>query len=199
MSKTENRLELYFSNPLSPELYRTLFIPPYQTQPIVGLRGTTLHSTCLPFIWGPASQAISLLLVSAVVRRLSDAPRSLPLLEGPSLSPAGAIARLLTKRTTSWLHDLFGSDVTGRSLLHRMIVLGNARGRQQGPITATLNENYLSSLNISILIDGEDISQDLQALLQLRDCLRSTFIPRRDPFANSMFSRHRRMETKTAS
>ena len=198
MAKTNTRLELYFGNTSSPGLYRTVFVPPYQTQPIVGLRGTTLHTTALPFIWGPASQALSLLFVSAVVRKLSGEPIALPLLEGPSLSPAGALARLLKKRTTSWQHDLFGSDAMGRSLLHRIIMLGNARGKQQGPIIATLNEAYLSSHDISILVEGQDISNDFKALVKLRDSLRSSFIPRKDPLANSVLSRNRSIELKAA-
>jgi hypothetical protein len=77
-------------------------------------------------------------------------------------------------------------------------MLGNARGKQQGPIIATLNEAYLSSHDISILVEGQDISNDFKALVKLRDSLRSSFIPRKDPLANSVLSRNRSIELKAA-
>jgi hypothetical protein len=95
--------------------------------------------------------------------------------------PAGALARLLKKRTTSWLHDLFGADASGRSLLHRIVILGNARGKQHGPTTATLREEYLSSGDIRVFVDGEDISYNEPELAKLTAQLMEAYIPRRNP------------------
>lgn len=87
----------------------------------------------------------------------------------------------LKKRTTSWLHDLFGTDASGRSLLHRIVVLGNARGKQHGPTTATLREDYLSSCDIRIFVDGEDISYNEPELAKLATQLTEAYIPRKNP------------------
>jgi hypothetical protein len=145
------------------------------------MRGTTLHTSALPFIWGPAAQSMSLLFVSAVRARVKGSDISMPLLEGGSASPAGALARLLKKRTTSWLHDLFGTDASGRSLLHRIVILGNARGKQHGPTTATLREEFLSSGDIRVFIDGEDISYDEPKLAKLTEQLMESYVPGRNP------------------
>jgi hypothetical protein len=177
----QTKLELYFGSSETPGLYRTVFHAPRSSKPIVGMRGTTLHTTALPFIWGPAAQSLSLLFVSAVQARVQGNPITMPLLEGGSASPAGALARLLKKRTTSWLHDLFGTDASGRSLLHRIVILGNARGKQHGPTTATLREEYLSSSDLRVFIDGEDISSNEPELARLRAQLMDSYIPRRNP------------------
>ena len=179
--KQQTRLELYFGSSETPGLYRTVFHPPRSSKPIVGMRGTTLHTAALPFIWGPAAQSLSLLFVSAVQARVQGNPVTMPILEGGSASPAGALARLLKKRTTSWLHDLFGADASGRSLLHRIVILGNARGKQHGPTTATLREEYLSSSDIRVFIDGEDISSNEPELARLTAQLMESYIPRRNP------------------
>jgi hypothetical protein len=177
----QTKLELYFGSSETPGLYRTVFHTPRSSKPIVGMRGTTLHTAALPFIWGPAAQSLSLLFVSAVQARVQGNPVTMPLLEGGSASPAGALARLLKKRTTSWLHDLFGTDASGRSLLHRIVILGNARGKQHGPTTATLREEYLSSSDIRVFIDGEDISSNEPELDRLTAQLMESYIPRRNP------------------
>lgn len=178
---SQTKLDLYFGASETPGLYRTVFHAPRSSKPIVGMRGTTLHTSALPFIWGPAAQSLSLLFVSAVHARIQGNDVTMPILEGSSASPAGALARLLKKRTTSWLHDLFGADVSGRSLLHRIVILGNARGKQHGPVTATLREEFLSSGDIRIFIDGEDISCNERELARLTTQLRESYIPRRNP------------------
>jgi len=177
----QTKLDLYFGSSETPGLYRTVFHAPRSSNPIVGMRGTTLHTAALPFIWGPAAQSLSLLFVSAVRARVQGNGVTMPLLEGGSASPAGALARLLKKRTTSWLHDLFGADASGRSLLHRIVILGNARGKQHGPTTATLREDYLSSGDIRVFVDGEDISSNEPELAKLTIQLLEAYIPRKNP------------------
>ena len=177
----QTKLDLYFGSSETPGLYRTVFHAPRSSKPIVGIRGTTLHTSALPFIWGPAAQSLSLLFVSAVHARIQGNDITMPLLEGGSASPAGALARLLKKRTTSWLHDLFGADASGRSLLHRIVILGNARGKQHGPTTATLREEFLSSGDIRVFIDGENISCNEPELAKLTVQLMEAYIPRRNP------------------
>ena len=160
-------LELYFGNTDTPGLYRTVFHAPGHDYPVVGVRGPLFHSPSLPFIWCTSCMALSLLFISAVEHASSDQQLVLPLLEGNSASPAGTLGRLLNKGIRSWLHDIFGADASGRPLLNRIILLGNARGRRQGPITATVRSSYLSPAAIKIFVDGEDISRDSVALREL--------------------------------
>lgn len=176
-------LELHFGNLSSPELYRTVFFGPGIEEPIVGVRGAVIPTVGHPFIWGPSSQSLSLLFVGAVRHHLESKQKTPPVLEGPSSSPAGILARLLQKRTNSWLHDLFGTDASGRSLLHRIIVLVNPRGRRIGPISAGLRTEYLAPSNIKVLLEGKDISNDKIALKELFDSLLSSYTPRKDPLA----------------
>jgi hypothetical protein len=181
--KSKCSLHLYFGNEKSPGLYRTVFWHSSLEDPIVGIRGTTIPTKGLPFIWGPSSQALALLFVTAVYSRETVAFENHALLEGPKGSPAGTLARLMKKRSSSWLLDLFGADISGRSLLHKMIIFGNPRGRQHGPISASLREEYLSPTNIQIFIDGEDITNSHAQLSLLKGHLLSSFIPRKDPLA----------------
>ena len=196
--KSKNSLQLYFGNKYSPGLYRTVFRHYTMEEAIVGMRGTTIPTSGMPFIWGPSSQAMALLFVTAVKAYVEKLALNLPLLEGASSSPAGTLARLLKKRSSSWLLDLFGSDASGRSFLHRMIILGNPRGRQHGPISATLRSDFLSPAEIQIFVDGEDVTSQPEALSSLRESLEKSFIPRKDPLAGRKLARLRHPETKKA-
>ena len=173
-------LELYFGNNNTPGLYRTVVKAPGHDEPIIGVRGPLFLSPSLPFIWSNSCIALSLLFVSAVSYEAKGHVPVLPLLEGDSSSPAGSIGRLMSKGNRSWLHDIFGADASGRPLLGRMILLGNARGRRQGPITATLRSTYLCPKAIKIFVDGQDISKDVSALNELATKLFSEFLGRKD-------------------
>jgi hypothetical protein len=177
---THPSLELYFGNSDTPGLYRTVFHAPGYDHPIVGVRGPIFHSPSLPFIWSTSCIALSLLFVSAVTHEARGQATLLPLLEGDHLSPAGTLGKLLHKGIRSWLHDIFGSDSTGRPLLARMILLSNARSRRQGPVTATLRSSYLSPTAIKIFVDGRDISNDCAALETLQRNLLKEFYLRKD-------------------
>jgi hypothetical protein len=175
----EPSLELYFGTSDTPGLYRTVFKAPGHEHPIIGVRGPLFHSPSLPFIWSSSCVALSLLFVSAVAKEAQGQQGWLPLLEGDAASPAGALGRLMNKGIRSWLHDVFGSDHNGRSLLHRIILLGNARGRRHGPITATLRSSYLAPKDIQVFVDGSDISADAPALEALQERLLAEFAARK--------------------
>lgn len=179
-STTTASLELYFGNTDTPGLYRTVFRVPSLDIPIIGVRGPLFHSPSLPFIWGTSCIALSLLFVSAVTAEAQGQSVFLPLLEGDHNSPAGAIGRLTNKGIRSWLHDIFGADYGGRPLLNKIVLLGNARGRRQGPITATLRTSYLSAKNISVFVDGENISRNAPALEELKAKLLGEFFSRKE-------------------
>ena len=162
-----------------PGLYRTVFRPTTYPHPVVGIRGPLLQQQSFPFIWCTSCIALSILFVAAATEEAKGALLLLPLLEGDQTSPAGAIGKLMNKGTRSWLHDIFGSDHNGRPLLNRMILLGNARGRRQGPITATIRTAYLSPKQIRIFLDGVDISSDVVALSELKLQLEAEFATRK--------------------
>jgi hypothetical protein len=174
-----NQLELYFGRGSSPGLYRTVFRPTTYPHPIVGIRGPLLQQQSLPFIWCTSCIALSILFVAAATEEAKGQLPLFPLLEGDQTSPAGAIGKLMNKGIRSWLHDVFGSDHAGRPLLNRMILLGNARGRRQGPITATIKTAYLSPKQIRIFLDGVDISTDATALTELNRQLEAEFATRK--------------------
>ncbi len=182
---TKNRLELYFAGDRTPSLYRTVFHTPSSPAPLIGERGTNLPVSGLSFIWGVSSHSLSLFFVTAALTSLSNESSPQYLLEGSMNSPAGMIARLLQKRTTSRLHDLFGSDASGRSLLYRMIILGNPRGLHPGPVTAALRREFLSPSAITVFLDGRNVSCDRDALRRLAANIQSTYIPRLGRTADS--------------
>jgi hypothetical protein len=61
------------------------------------------------------------------------------------------------------------------------VILGNARGKQHGPTTATLREEFLSSGDIRVFIDGADISCNEPELAKLTTQLMESYIPRKNP------------------
>jgi hypothetical protein len=192
-------LELYFGNTDTPGLYRTVFRAPGHESPIVGVRGPLFHYPSLPFIWSTSCVALSLLFVSAVLQSATGEHAILPLLEGGASSPAGAIGKLMNKGVRSWLHDIFGSDSSGRSLLSRIILLGNARGRRHGPTTATLRSSYLSAKNISIFVDGVDISTNANSLAELKGKLLSEFTERKGSRLQKYTQEHTSLKTTCAA
>ena len=112
-----NQLELYFGEGYTPGLYRTVFRTTTYPHPIVGIRGPLLQQQSFPFIWCTSCIALSILFVAAVTEEAKGQQPLLPLLEGDQASPAGALGKLMNKGVRSWLHDVFGSDHNGRSLL----------------------------------------------------------------------------------
>lgn len=190
-------LELYFGNTDTPGLYRTVFHAPGYEVPIVGVRGPLFLSPSFPFIWSTSCMALSLLFVNAVIKETRGTQAILPLLEGDVSSPAGTIGRLLNKGIRSWLHDIFGADSSGRPLLNRIVLLGNARGRRHGPITATLRSSYLSPSAIRIFVDGVDISKNIPALEELSGKMSKEFSKRKDTRL-SRTSRSSHTQTPTA-
>lgn len=177
---TTPSLELYFGNPAAPGLYRSVFRAPNHDTPTIGMRGPLFHAPSFPFIWSTSCIALSILFVSAVAHAARGERPVLPLLEGGPTSPAAAVGKLMNKGIRSWLHDIFGSDSAGRSLLTRILLLGNPRGRRQGPITATLRGTYLAPSNIKVFMDGEDISHAPDLLEDLRAKLIREFESRKE-------------------
>lgn len=174
-----NKLDLYFGGTPSPGLYRTVFLTPDHVHPIIGVRGPLFNQPSFPFIWCTSSIALSILFVAAVAYEARGEKPLLPLLEGGRASPAGALGKLMNKGVRSWLHDIFGSDPSGRSLLQKMILLSNARGRRQGPITATLRSSFLSAGRISIYLNGVNITADVVSLDELQSQLEIEFANRK--------------------
>lgn len=188
---TSASLRLYFGNATAPGLYRTVFSAPGYQEPIIAVRGPLFNHPNLPFIWSCSCVALSLLFVSALIEeRLNRASLGLPLLQGDSTSPAGTLGRLMNKGTRSWLHDIFGSERSGRPLLARILLLGNPRGRRHGPTTASLRTSFLAPKNISVFVDGEDISSELDKLENLRALLLADFAMRKNNRLRDTLHKH---------
>ncbi len=153
-------LELHFSSIDAPELIQTRFVCPRLDMHIIGIRGCNVPNFAVPFKWGVASHALCLFFVKTV-DFYNNNKLNQCILSGVSKSPANTITNLLYKRPTCWLLDLFGVDISGRSLLKRPILCCNALKRRPGPIKVYFRTGFYKAENIRIYIDQKDISRDI--------------------------------------
>ena len=169
-------IELHFSRMSSYELVQTVFKPPYDASPVIGIRGNNAPPGVVSFRWSPTSQALAIFFVKARHKANSGKLTS-PILEGIRACPASSIIRVMHKRTEGWVLDLFGADSNGRSLLMKIILSSNYLGKRPGPPQLFLRTNYLPTMNIKVIIDGEDISEDRFKIRALTKDLEKTWRP----------------------
>lgn len=103
------------------------------------------------FLWTPAVQGLSLLLLNAA------ATRSEAMLIGAGKSPALSLSYAISKEP-QWIGDVFGYDSSGRCLAKRLFKRTNSEGKRPGPIIVALNEKLLPSSAIEVIYEGRRIT-----------------------------------------
>lgn len=156
------QLSLWFTSDRRLELIKTSFKSPTLPEVVVAVRGKTAgaFSTSATFQWTAAVQALSLLLLKAVIRHQSGSNDNEPLLEGGRGSLASSLDASIYKNT-SWL-DLFGSDVHGDSMSRRVLKRTNPGRRRSGPVMISLNEKVLPKQSILVFLDSKRLFDPAQ-------------------------------------
>lgn len=167
--QTSTKLELWFLFGDNLELNKTIFRSPSLPSPICAVRGKTAgaYTTTTTFQWTSAVQALSILLLKAVVRERSDSDAREPLLEGSSNSLAASLDAALYKQT-AWL-DLLGWTASGDPLSRRILRRTNPGRRRPGPVMISLNQNLLPPSAIVVYCDNQRVTntKTLEKFIQL--------------------------------
>lgn len=151
------RLVMHFVGEDRVELFETHF-----EHPLVGterrlIRGkrSGAYRGYSTFQWTRAVQALSVLMVEA--RRCGAVGRGVPRLMGGKGSLASSLDYAIDKQTT-WLHDMFGWDESGRGYSRRLFSRTNPGQRNMGPVAVGLNQFCLEFGDIEIMLNGALVS-----------------------------------------
>lgn len=164
-----DKLKLCFFGKEDPQLESTVFKHPVLASQLVTCRGKmagpfTGHGT---FQWSSAVRALScLMLLSAswAKKNRSDVEYP-PRLQGEKKSFASSLDYALGKQP-NWLLDMFGVSARGHAYARRLIHRSNPERRRAGPVTLSLNTNFLKPENIQVFWEREEITgwQQLESL-----------------------------------
>lgn len=142
----------------SGELIKFVYDSPFSCQRRMSFRG---NKDCpgggfTSFPWSSGVKALALLLVRA--RRLVNSCQ-LAALEGKRGSPALCLDYAISKNS-AWLTAIFGCDSSGISYAQRILIRLNSNCKRPGPVVVMVNPNILQMSEISLEVDGKEISAD---------------------------------------
>lgn len=143
------------------ELTKVLFMYSPLNLSIQSVRGrfSGAYPGASTFQWTSAVQALSVALIRAAARRMTE--NSEPLLAGQKGTLASSLDDALYKQT-SWLCDVFGADSRGQSLANKLFKRTNPGKKQAGPVTFSLNTNVLPGHAITVLLDDAEVTDPIR-------------------------------------
>ena len=173
MITSNKRLVMGFVGFEAPELCETLFIHPLNSGPKRCIRGKSAgaYSGYSTFQWTKAVQAVSLLVMEALIRsKTGDGlVDSSPMLSGYRKSLASSLDQAMDKHVL-WLSDMFGCDQRGNINARRLILRSNASLKRPGPVALSLNLEFLPADCIDLYLNRKQL-QTADELRALRDTL----------------------------
>ncbi len=156
LSRTaESELHLWFSTEPAVTLERTLFHTSLLDEPVLAVRGKSCGAfpQASTFQWYLGPQALMIFLLRGITAR----SKLFPVLEGGAGSLAACLDMILEK-TSSWLSDLFGCRADGSQIIRRIARRTNAGRRRGGLVSFSLNDKFLSTQNIHVILDGRRVT-----------------------------------------
>jgi hypothetical protein len=170
-----NRMSLKFlSNDSSAELFESEFSCSLVGRTLRCARGRHAFTECLEgtFLWTAAVQSMSAVAIKSKIAGLTRAsPQAWPQAAGlssDSTSWALSLDFALSKKPR-WLLDMFGVDQSGAPILKRLFFRMNPEKKRPGPAWVSINPAFLDPTDITISLDGVEITTvpELRALLKL--------------------------------
>lgn len=160
-NESDTQLTLWFTSEGRVELTKTAFRSPLIDATVVAVRGKTsgAFNTHATFQWTSAVQALSTLMLKAVLRERLSLPKDEPLLEGGKGTMAASLDASIYKQN-AWL-DLFGANIRGDSLSRRILARSNPGRRRCGPVMISLNEKLLPASAVVIMLDNQRIDDEV--------------------------------------
>ncbi len=110
------------------------------------------------FKWSSAVRALSALILRTVCKHSGSVEGVEPSIHGESLSLASSLDYALSKEP-AWMIEMFGSDLTGRCFLRKLIYRTNPERKYPGPVILTLNKNCLHPDSIRIFWNSQVVDQ----------------------------------------
>ena len=173
---TERELHLFFEDGESPQLVRSLFYPAGDNPPIIGMRSSYSRSSFLPFRWNTTNHAVCVFLVNARLKAHSSTLHE-PILVGERNTMAASLGRVFRKQKLSSIFEIFGSDISGRPNLNRMILCYNYNRRVPGPIRVYFRSTFVRPEQIRIFTDEKEISSCENVLAEFAKRLEASWLP----------------------
>lgn len=137
------------------QLWQTFFFFPGLSEARSTVRGKTSGAMkgFGTFQWTAAVQALSCLVLRAVIAAMRAGETSRYVSGGRS-SLAISLDYAISKQV-QWLQDMFGVDSKGNLIARRLILRTNPNCKRPGPVILALNEKFLPTPYISIVIEGD--------------------------------------------
>jgi hypothetical protein len=99
------------------------------------------------FQWTTAVRALSIFFLNAIENPIGIH------LSGHAGSLAASLDYALSKQPI-WLAEMFGVDTLGNCLARRFIHRTNSERKRPGPVSLSLNQSYLESTMVEVVVDG---------------------------------------------
>lgn len=162
-------LELHFETTLAEraELVKTRFAHPRLAAERIAVRGKTPGALfeAGSFQWTKGVQALALLILGA----LCGTPKDEADLTGTRGSAAAALDEAVHK-SSLWVLDMFGMDLTGTALAKRLLLRSNTGLRRPGPVSISLNRSFLPLSAVRVVWNGVPVKRGAQ----LEELIRAT-------------------------
>lgn len=152
-----------------PQLDKVIYYPETGREPIISNRGLG-YSHEASFKWSSAVRALSILLLK---HRTAHHTNRRAFIEGVAGSLAASLDYALSKQP-SWMIDMFGASIDGRTILHRLLERVNGERKRPGPVRIMVREAALKSDEIFIFLNNSIITDENQ-ILNLLGQLQSNF------------------------
>lgn len=151
------------------ELWLTQF-EAFNSKPLQCIRGKT--GGAIPnagtFQWTSAVQSLCCVIIQAVIESL-DSEALVNKLSGGKGSLAISLDYAISKEVM-WLQDMFGVDSKGYMTAKRVILRTNPNCKRPGPVILALNQKFIPTTKISILINNHEC-RDVHLLRNLLDAI----------------------------
>jgi len=162
-----NRMSLKFlSNDSSAELFESEFSCSLVGRILRCARGRHAFTECLEgtFLWTSAVQSMSAVAIKSKIAGLTrTTPQAWPQAAGlcsDATSWALSLDFALSKKPR-WLLDMFGVDQAGTPIIKRLFIRMNPEKKRPGPAWVSINPAFLDPSNISIFLDGVEVTEAL--------------------------------------
>lgn len=152
----QDTIELNLSFYQDASLVKSSFRHPLLSHELLAVRGRDAGAfrSCGSFEWSKAVRGLCMLLVNSKLRDLSETPD----ISGFQNSLAAALDYAIDKQP-EWMHSMFGSDSEGNTLLKRLIRRSNSGRKRAGPVSLSVDENFIPIECIRVSMDGVDIEE----------------------------------------
>ncbi len=168
-------MAFWFSSSNEITLERTLFIHPLVGCELRAIRGKTsgAYRGYNTFQWTPAVQSMCILMLRAAAYSMQEEARISTILTGHDRSAAASLDYSIGKKPC-WLLDVFGVDKNGNATARRLFSRSNPEQKRSGPVSVSLNENFLDPKDIHVFINDQPVN-NAQKLLSIAEAIERMF------------------------